>query len=50
MFGKRAAFWLAVGGVALIAPFIAELAADKLPLPGLQQFVAYIHRGPGKDN
>lgn len=44
---KRASFWLAVGGAALLANFVAELAADKLPIDGLRRFVTYIHRGPG---
>lgn len=47
--GKRASFWLAVGGVALLANFAAELAAQKIPLPGLQKFVAFIHSGPKKE-
>jgi hypothetical protein len=45
--GKKAAFWVAVGGVALLANFVVELAADKVPVPGLARFVSYIHRGPG---
>lgn len=46
--GKRASFWVAVGGVALLANFAAELAAQKIPLPGLRKFVAFIHCGPTK--
>lgn len=47
--GKRASFWIAVGGVALLANFAVELAAQKLPfLPGLRQFVAFTHCGPTK--
>lgn len=43
---KKAAFWVAITGAgAVLGPFVLELAADKLPLPGLQKFVAYIHRG-----
>ena len=47
---RKGAFWLAVGGVAILANFGAELVADslgargKLP-PGLAQFVAYTHKG-----
>lgn len=45
MFGKKTAFWIAVGGVSILANFALELAADKLPSLGLARFVAYIHRG-----
>lgn len=45
MFGKKAAFWLAVGGVSILSQFALELAADKLPSLGLARFTAYIHRG-----
>lgn len=45
---KKVAFWVAIAGTgAALGPFALELAADKLPIPGLQRFVAYIHRGPG---
>jgi hypothetical protein len=47
VFGRKAGFWLAVGGTAIIANFVVELAARKLPLPGLQRFVSFIHCGPG---
>jgi hypothetical protein len=47
---KRFGFWLAVGGVAILANFAIELAAAKLPIPGLQQFVAFTHCGPGKES
>lgn len=47
LFGKRAAFWLAVGGVAVMANFAVELLAQKAPIPGLRQFVAFTHCGPG---
>jgi hypothetical protein len=44
---KHIAFWVAVAGAgAVLGPFALELAADKLPVPGLQRLVAYIHRGP----
>jgi len=42
---RKAAFWLAVGGVAILANFTLELAARKLPSPGLQRLVAFIHSG-----
>jgi hypothetical protein len=48
VFGRRLAFWVTVGGVAVISQFVVELAADKAPQAlGLRRFVAYIHRGPG---
>ncbi|HET6215343.1 MAG TPA: hypothetical protein VFE14_20930 [Micromonosporaceae bacterium] len=47
MGGRRASFWLAVAGVAVLANFAMELAADKIPVEGLRRFVGYIHRGPG---
>ena len=47
MFGKRLAFWAAVGGVGILANFGLELLADKIPSLGLAKFTAYTHRGPG---
>lgn len=47
---KKAAFWLAVGGVSILANFALELAADKVPSLGLSRLVAYIHRGPSGGN
>jgi hypothetical protein len=44
--GKKAAFWVAVGGVSLLAQFGVELLSDKVPALGLGRFVEYIHRGP----
>lgn len=44
---KRASFWIAVGGTAILSNFLLELAARKLPLPGLQRFVEFVHSGPG---
>jgi len=46
---RKAAFWIAVGGTAVIANFAMELISDKLPADSpFGQLVAYIHRGPGK--
>jgi hypothetical protein len=45
MAGRRFSFWLAVAGVAILANFGVELAADKFPQLGLARFVAYTHRG-----
>lgn len=46
MLGHRVAFWVAVGGTAILANFALELAAERIPAPGLQKFVAFTHRGP----
>jgi hypothetical protein len=48
---KKVAFWVAIAGAgSVIGPFLLELAADKLPIAGLQRFVGYIHRGPNGGN
>lgn len=47
LLGRKAAFWGAVAGVSVLAQFGVELLARKVPLPGLQRFVAFIHCGPG---
>lgn len=44
---KQLLFWLAVGGVSLITPVLLNLAADKLPLPGLQTLNNYTTRRNG---
>lgn len=44
---RRAGFWLAVAGVSVLANFGIELLAAKVPVPGLRQFVAFVHCGPG---
>lgn len=46
MAGRRLAFWVTVGGVSILANFLLELAAAKLPSGGFQQFVSFVHRGP----
>lgn len=43
----RVSFWVAVGGVSVFSAFLVELAAAKLPVPGLKRFVAFTHCGPG---
>lgn len=48
MFGRRAAFWLAVAGVATLTPFAINLAANKLPLPGLRRFRDFIYCAPSQ--
>jgi hypothetical protein len=47
--GKQLTFWLAVGGVSLIAPVVMNLAADRLgdQLPALRQLNAYTTRQNG---
>ncbi len=47
MLGRKASFWLAVGGVAILSNFALELAAAKLPIPGLQRFTQFVHKGCG---
>jgi hypothetical protein len=44
---KRAAFWLAVGGVSILSNFALELAAQKFPSLGLTRLTEFTHRGPG---
>jgi len=48
MAGRKAAFWLGVAGVAVLANFLVELASDYVPSAGFQQLVAFTHRGPGR--
>lgn len=45
---RKAAFWLTVAGVAVLANFGLELAASKIPLPGLRRFVDFTHCGPAR--
>ena len=45
--GKQLTFWLAVGGVSLIAPVVFNLAADRLPIPGLRELNDYVTRRNG---
>ena len=49
MAGQRVAFWLAVGGVSLIAPLVLNLPADRFgdAVPGLQTYTDYITRRNG---
>lgn len=46
MLARKATFWAAVAGTAILANFGLELLADKVPSLGLSRFVAYTHRGP----
>lgn len=45
MAARRLAFWLAVGGVSILANFGLELAAEKFPNLGLSRFTAFTHKG-----
>ncbi len=44
---RRASFWVAVGGVSILANFALELVARKVPSLGLARFVEFTHAGPG---
>jgi hypothetical protein len=44
---RQFTFWLAVGGVSLLAPVLFNLAADRLPIPGLRQLNDYTTRRNG---
>lgn len=44
---KQLTFWLGVGGVSLIAPVLFNLAADRLPVPGLKKLNDYVTRRNG---
>jgi len=48
MGGRKAAFWVAVGGVSILSNFALELVARKVPSLGLARFVEFTHNGPGK--
>jgi hypothetical protein len=48
MLGRKAAFWLGVAGVAVLANFLVELASDHVPSSGFRDLVAFTHRGPGR--
>lgn len=45
---KQLTFWLAVGGVSLLAPVLFNLAADRFPnVPGLTTLNDYVTRRNG---
>ena len=44
---RQLAFWLAVGGVSIIAPVLFNLAADRLNLPGLSTLNDFTTRRNG---
>jgi hypothetical protein len=45
--GRKAAFWVAVGGVSILSSFALELVARKVPSLGLARFTEFVHSGPG---
>jgi len=47
MLGRKASFWLAVGGVSILANFTLELVRAKFPQSGLDRFTSFVHRGGG---
>lgn len=47
MAGRPFAFWLAVGGVSVMSMFFLNVAADRIPAPGLGEFRDYITRRNG---
>jgi hypothetical protein len=46
---RRATFWIAVGGVALLSQFAARVLADRVgdQVPALRTFVNYLNRSEG---
>lgn len=46
MLARRLAFWGTVAVVAVLAPVGLNLAADKLPVPGLRRFRDYVTNTP----
>lgn len=42
---RHLSFWLAVAGVAVLANFAVEVAANNTSSPGLARFVAFAHKG-----
>lgn len=44
---RQLTFWLAVGGVSLLAPVLFNLAADRLNVPGLSDLNDYVTRRNG---
>ena len=45
--GRGLAFWVAVGGVSVTSLVLFNLAADRLPLPGLSELRDYAVRRNG---
>lgn len=47
MRGRPLAFWIAVGGTSILSLTLLNLAADRLPMPGLETFRDYVTRRNG---
>lgn len=45
--GRPLAFWLAVGGTSILSLTLFNLAADRIPVPGLADLRDYIVRRNG---
>lgn len=45
--GRGAAFWVGVGGVSLLSLLALNMAADRIPSPGLREFRDYVTRRNG---
>lgn len=45
--GRGLAFWTAVGGTSVIALTILNIAADRVPVPGLSDFRDFLVRRNG---
>jgi len=45
--GRPLAFFVAVGATSITALFLLNLAADRLPVPGLDEFRDYVVRRNG---
>lgn len=47
MRGRPLAFWAAVGGMSIVSLVVFNLAADRLPIPGLAELRDYAIRRNG---
>jgi hypothetical protein len=47
MKGRPLAFWAAVGGTSIVSLILFNVAADRLPLPGLRELRDYTVRRNG---
>jgi hypothetical protein len=45
--GRPLAFWLAVGGTSILSLVVFNIAADRLPIPGLEELRDYTVRRNG---
>lgn len=45
--GRPLAFWVAVGGTSIVSLTMLNIAADRLPLPGLSDFRDFVVRRNG---